>query len=79
MKPRLHSKPDQRILTVLERSREVTARELGSRTKMCDSSIYRRLRQLEEQGKIKHHYQVGKTGRLIKHYQLNREVKNCDS
>lgn len=70
MRPTLRPNLEQRILTVLERTREVTARELSSMTKICSSSIYSRLIQLEEQGRVKHYYRVGKTGRLVKHYHL---------
>jgi len=64
-------KPDQKLLTVLKRTGEATVSELGIKTKISDSSLYRLLRKLEEQGRVNHRYLRGDhTQRYVKHYQL---------
>ena len=70
-------KPDQKLLTVLKKIREATVNELGIKTKISDSSLYRLLKKLEEQGKVTHRYLKGNNSqRYVKHYRLTRnEVK----
>jgi len=70
-------KPDQRILNILERTREATVNELTIKAKIHQSKIYSIFKQLEEQGKVKHRYfKDDDSQRYVKHYHLTgRDVK----
>ena len=66
-------KPDQRLLTVLKRTRDATVRELSIKAKVHQSKIYGIFKQLEEQGRVKHCYLEGDNGKFIKHYKLTKK------
>lgn len=71
MRTRRHSTPEQRILTLLRTTKEITGKDLATKANIHTSKIYHYLKQLEKHGIVMHHYRVGTHDRkLVKYYTL---------
>ena len=71
MNPTVHSNLEQIILTFLKSTGEVTVSELGIKTKISDTTLYRTLKKLEGQGRVKYRYlRSTHSQRYVKHFQM---------
>ncbi len=71
MNPTVHSNLEQIILTFLKSTREVTVNELGIKKKISDSTLYRTLKKLEGQGRVKCRYlRSTHSQRYVKHFRM---------
>ena len=74
MRTRRRSTPEQRILAVLKKTKEITARDLSIKAKVGDSEVYQQLKRLEEQDRVMHHYHVGMHNKkFVKYYKIPLE------
>ncbi|MBA7491272.1 hypothetical protein ES702_01817 [subsurface metagenome] len=65
---------EQKVLKNFKGTREVTAREISFRSGISRSKIYKVLRSMEIRGTVSYRFDEANSGRIVKHYQLKKEV-----